>query len=1045
MQYNLFRNGSLTANTASGTGGLTSLTWTQLESLMDQVLDTGGVTVSGSDVLYLDGDLTQRIKVDGINLYHTGADASNVSFYYKDEPTDSYTLRPTLSGVGYLYTTIPDPSAPRYIRCTISGVTAQIHEFQVFNDDYIVAFGTDGQLLTEYLGETPQGQESGVNAIPIYNDGTSATSADAYVCVEPQGQVQDGYLEIAASENGPFYSFDDGGFVEDDDSDSTWKWSDGELTHLLISNDSLIIDTESESLIFNELSSVPITIDNYGLNVGMSGWDIDRVSGEMYIMTKDSSVLTLWNYDYINNTWTYKTTLDPILHQSEKTFPGMVYCKSFSSRRIYAYLTRAGDVFGYHDLDGAAENWTLTTSYPMPSWITDNIVSVITMCSDNERYIYLMAATYNNGGKLFLRFDTETTTWSGMSDGYTLRGTNRQGTLDQADIHLAYDYDRDVIYTMASHYADKADFERYIELYDVAGDFWTNEYIYWGDIAHTTNYPRTTLHYFNNYLYMGPDNSATDFNVYRWAVPSLEREAIPTVSYEYPQTSRGAFGICYYFMALALPNGRLGLFMQNITTDPSKIYGSLAYDLAGTYLSPIFKITSDMNSSFWITDGTTESGTSSISYDDNLYNGTIRVRSSATVPLTVDNVYLPFGGPSALAITEWVPYTNSVDSGFISLQTIYGRVSMSCLASAVDRRTGDIIVAMYDSNFFRQDAYLEKYPKDGGTYTYTRTWGANVYNFGYNMVIDKNGGVWGYSTLYHLFHFDTDLNYEYADIYDGADFLNSLAEEMDGDGAWYTSNYGALVHIDYLGSTLKTIPLSDPQGICGTLDNGCWVVEWTDDKVIRYDSSGILVTFIDIGHDANFICHDFENGFWYKYLDDVYHVNSNGVRNVGPVTIYQAETLRPSHNGVYVLSTTANKVSFINNAGTVTKEWSHTLTNDVKYFSVFSYDHDDYVEFKTHDILPVSYDPVWGTGGTSELTEVVKDGYFLPKVLYHQMEATLRGVGGSIDKLIMAPAVNIPDINRQTSKNVYVKAVIPLEASIENYETKIRAWWGLEE
>jgi len=71
-KYNLIINGLLEALTASGTGNV-SLSWSQLESLMDGNTTSSGVTLTSGDVLYLEASLSNRIKVDGIRLYIDGA------------------------------------------------------------------------------------------------------------------------------------------------------------------------------------------------------------------------------------------------------------------------------------------------------------------------------------------------------------------------------------------------------------------------------------------------------------------------------------------------------------------------------------------------------------------------------------------------------------------------------------------------------------------------------------------------------------------------------------------------------------------------------------------------------------------------------------------------------------------------------------------------------------------------------------------------------------------------------------------------------------
>ena len=84
-----------------------------------------------------------------------------------------------------------------------------------------------------------------------------------------------------------------------------------------------------------------------------------------------------------------------------------------------------------------------------------------------------------------------------------------------------------------------------------------------------------------------------------------------------------------------------------------------------------------------------------------------------------------------------------------------------------------------------------------------------------------------------------------------------------------------------------------------------------------------------------------------------------------------------------------------------------------------------------------------GTGGTAEWLEVRKDGYFLPKKQYHQVEITLRGAA-VLEKVIVAPAIKIQDIPKQSYKYMYIKTDIPEGVTIDQYESRLKSWWGVE-
>jgi len=240
MKYNLVRNGSLQALTISGTGNV-SLSWSQLESLMDGTTTSGGVSLTSGDILYLEVDLSNRIKVDGIRLYASDlTKLSNIDFYYKNSAADSYTAC-SKSVDTYYYATIPSPSAPRYIMATISGVDIDLYEFQIFNDDIIVAFGTDGSLYAKYLESTPIGEVGSPEAVPIFNNSNNSMPADAYVCIDYTGTDADNYIKISSSENGTYYGINDGAIIEDDKDSSIYRWSMGEFDNTIVSGDNVVL------------------------------------------------------------------------------------------------------------------------------------------------------------------------------------------------------------------------------------------------------------------------------------------------------------------------------------------------------------------------------------------------------------------------------------------------------------------------------------------------------------------------------------------------------------------------------------------------------------------------------------------------------------------------------------------------------------------------------------------------------------------------------------------------------------------------------------
>lgn len=724
MKYNLIRNSYF----RSGSAGNVDLSWAELESLMDQNLTSSGVTLTTSGILYLETDLSQRIKVDGIRLYASDlSKSSNINFYYKNAESDSYTLLTTYSGAFYYYTTIIDPSAPQFMRVTVSGIAVELYEFLLYNDDYIVAFGQDGQAYAEYLDNTPVGEAGDSQAVAIYNNDTSAIPVTGYTTIDYTDTDADSYIKISASENGTYRGVEDGVLVENNNLASTYIWDMGQYDNTKIDSDVLMLNNKSL--------------------------------------------------------------------------------------------------------------------------------------------------------------------------------------------------------------------------------------------------------------------------------------------------------------------------------------------LVGDYMSPIFKKDDAYSSSYFIVDGTTVSGITSISYDSGSYNGTIRVRNSHIVPLVIDEFFWCVVDVSDLRVYKYNLYDFS--GGDWSLLLAGGSPYLSTFSTAANRRTGHAATSWSRMNPEGKGAMSQSkiiiYDRDT-----TELYSKYLYNgvnpdvtyeicgFDTNIEFDKLGGIWGYNSVRvkRLLHFDHQLLSILADVYTGSDFLYDFAVELNGIGVWYTDKSLNLVHhLDSSGTVLQQITLQTPRAICGTSDNGCWVVDNTDLYARRYAFNGDVMASIYLGRTATRLCTDYNDGFWYynSSNSNVYHLNSAGTV-LSTTFVYNVSRFRGLNSGCIVWSDVNSLVKHINNSGVVT----HTFdgpSSVTSFPAAFSHNYTNYADYHT-DLLPVSYDPVWGTGGSLEWKEVSKDGYFLPKEQYHQVELTLRTNNASytpyVNKLLMAPSVKIEDIPSKSYKNMYIKTDIPSSADVTNYEARLKTWWRVE-
>ena len=1064
MKYNIARNGYLKSLTSSGTGNV-ALSWLQLEKLIDGNTTSSGVSITASGVLFLELDLSNRVKIDGIKLYANDlTKVNNVKFYYKNYAVDSYTLLTTSSG-SYYFTTIPSPSAPRFILTTVSGVDITLYEFEVFNDDYIVAYGTDGSMYSTDLPNTKIGYESDAHQVAIYNNSAEAMPADAYTCIDYTGTDADRYIEISASESGPYVKLEDGILIEDDNLSSEYFWSMGKLDDIIVDNNKLV--TVYDVLNFAEL---PMGNSSSSLNVGFDAMDYDRVNGNVYMICMDGSTtgpVRLLEYLYESATWSYIGDIDPSV-QSSDNFPVMAYCDVSGDRRVYVMTTRAGG-FGYYDLDGSLNNWTVCSGASWSVSLGSN--DMVSMCSDSVRYVYALVSRYNshNTNREFKKFDTVSGTWSTLSDQYLMYDYSSGGGLYHPNVtSLTYDYDRNYIYL---HNASEGfpTLGDHIQKYMIDLDLWSNAWFRVDSHTGTLNCSYS-ISYNNDYIYIGPDVSFNKY-FYRLNLNSLDFESI-YLGYSHFDIGQGSYGLPIlvtdplddsllgYSLFLAGINDYMGYLLTYNTTGMNFRYG--------TYTSPVFKLADKTQSSYFVIDGTTTSGLGSISYDPDVYNGTIRVRSSDTQPLILTEVYTvrqnPADGNKPMWAV-WNTYTNDtmVYSDSFSHVTSNVRIVRRVANVAFDRRTG-FVAASFDRGNRNVTPYY--YGSEIAIYDSRSLSGAAVYwdiftggtagDYRYylntNMQFDSAGGLWGYgnynTTAYRLYHFDYTVTVLF-DLYDGTDFLYDLAVEWDGQGVWYTDKtYDVVVHRDWDGTLLSSIILVQPRAICAAMDNGCWVQDASTKILYKYSYNAELIKTINMEHVINRMCADEYGGFWYIYNNYVYHVNADG-ENDFSVYVQGVNRVKATIDGcvAYCSLTSVKTVYYITYATkSVVKTWGPVSSVDVADVGVLSVDIDRAIDSKLiiSDYMPANYDPVWGENGSLEWKEVKKDGYYLAKQTYHQVEVTLR-VKAMLEKVIMAPAIRTQDIQSKSYKNIYLKADVPGDALIDAYEARLKTWWGMNE
>ena len=770
----------------------------------------------------------------------------------------------------------------------------------------------------------------------------------------------------------------------------------------------------------------------YGFYCVENCWDYDSVNDKIYAIAKDSGTkLKLLEYKYKTLEIDYISEMNPANTIDDSLFPTMCYMNG----KIYS-ITDADQDFGYYDLSGPVNNWTTLSGHPVA--LNNTTWDNRSLCSDYTRYIYAIDFEQTGGFvEKFYRYDTVTTSgWVALDNSYDMNA-NAGGGIPGFH-HIWYDTSRDYIYlVMGMNETISPD---YIQRYIVATDTWDTTYLYFGSLYTQLVDSTRAMAYYDDIIWLASSNAPNklfkyDLNTALWS--TINGVAFTLVANDAIDGSFLAIKDDIVFATYCSPGNSL---IYNYNSPYSTITTH-----SGGYTTPIFKLDNKYNSSYFITQGDTTSGTGSISYDENVYDGTIRVKSSDTAPIAVEEVFWTYYGGTLgddITVEKAIIYNGNITDVWAWVDTSSSYVPMG---TAVNRRNGNVVISF---SYLTSSGRMYMYDKSGNL-LYSLS--SNVARCGVNMEFDKFGGVWGYGSYFaYLIHYDNNFSTLLYSLYDGgADFLYDLAAEMDGDGVWYTNKSDDIViHRDGDGTLLGSIiPLPEPRAICGTLDNGCWVIDNTNEKAYRYNSVSGLVKTVTLDRTATRMCTDMTDGFWYISGNHVYHVTSGGTEDAD-IELDQPTKIKGGHNGCIVWSTAQDYVKYIDKStGVVTRTFDKptlTVSSITAYPALFSFRVEENIDFQdTTSIIPATYDPVWGTDGTAEWQEVRKDGYFLPKDQYHRAEITVRGEA-ILEKISIPPTIKTQDIVAQQSKPIYIKTDIPTGSDITDYEARIKTWWGVE-
>ncbi|MBV5347603.1 hypothetical protein JZU46_05245 [bacterium] len=1052
-KYNLIHNSFFTTTVASGIGNK-SLSPIDLTTLTNGNTFIPVVSLVPSDTLCLDVDLTNRIKVDSILLYAEDlTKLSNIDFYYKNISTDSYSIC-TKSVLPTAYAAIlPYPSAPRYIRCIISGVTLNLTEFFIFNEDSSIGFGEDGSETYQWLENTPIGYESETYEVPIFNNTSSDKATTAYACIDFSNSSADAYLELAENTDGPYVDLLGGTVYGHTNTD----WNYGNLNNLTLdTNTSSLSITNKGSILTTysgAVSSLPMSTCNYlGTPFGLrcSCWSYAEDLGAIFTFfysgaDQTNGTLNLYKYTLNTNTW---TLVSLITIPSIAVYAGRV-ALVYNTGYIYYFFGNNAKTLYRYNLSGVQGNYEVLANKPNISYESngENLI----LCSAGN-YLFLLYnyidGYYGRYNYTFFKYNISNNTWTSLAALDSL-GNSTNYPWDRP-MYLCYDPIRNSLYFMYSNSSLN------IMRYDVAGNNWQMQFFdFLGRVSSTNT--QVAMSYYSNKLYF--TGYALGSKMYSYDV-TTNIVSFTDISITFTNQN-------YNYLLVTAPQNNLdtvsayivrnfSLYGYNTTFGSPSVITTLV-TAVGTFTSAVLALPDAFKTGYVLTNCTSTPGKNKIAKVGSLLENTIEIRSSDTAPQSIDEIYwaLNLYGEAGSYITKYIVATDNLNLTWFTCRYDSNNQSYITYSTAVCRRTGRLF-ASYD-----------------------------YWNWTNSMVaiIDRQGGVirWlpGVAPCYHGAYWGSNLNFwvyinsitlrSYTDS--GANStstdvnnLYAYCAELDGTGAWYTdTNINALIRLNVSCVPQLTITLGRVYGVCSTEDNGCWVVDNDDPTykytVKRYNWHGVLQQIIPTERPLYRLTHDHASGFYARAdiaIGEVYHYDNFGNMTMKVVNVATYEWLRGGRRGVVIHSPSISKIAYISLAEKkivwekTRMEMSGNTTNTSSYTpDIFSWDivsERAYAAAYGSKLLPVAYDMVWGTA--LPWIEVPKDGYYLPHCRYHQVRVTLQNTDGTtsptLNKMIISPVVAIRDILPQQSKPLYIRSNIPAEADGRQFNVRLKVWWSMD-
>jgi len=1098
---------------ANTTSGNVSLTQAQLQSLVDGNYTTGGVYLSGDNILALDVDLGNRIATKDMRYYFdstasTAAVASGISFYYRDYTTDPWSLLTTTYGAGY-YTTTSGNFFLHQVRVihTISGtsISGTLREYEVNSNEDIVDYGEDGLLTEKGLTDTPFGT-SDPTTIPIYNDGDKSTTA--YVYIGNTGTDADDMLRISDAQAGTYEGWADGPLIGGDG----YRWGLGAYSDTTLDNNKLILGTQYNISYNSGWDNIATTLDLEPGPATIAWHSTDPLYSVIYYM-HDS---TMYKYEIGTNTHISLGSTPRTANSYDYGGTGSM-CHDPENNRIYYFVWNtpsnddslyiyyfdigtglwSGELYNYV-YGNNARSFTVRTAYFDYPGGTDSLDGIF---EAGEKYILMCISSGHNTVYRHYAFKiSDNTLHSYQRSGFMKKTGDYTGNFSACGVTVQEDnlddYPPGTVAVIWA-YAGSSNYYDYLNYYPItvsggAAQNWT--------AIHHESIPRDPNVIYinddfdnradflvydevNNYLYMA-SNYNNDQYAYRYELGNnyMNDHYFGNSFFDGNLDNARMYGKTKYYEGY----GRFW-FMTRFSEEQLWMYfptalSDSAYKTSGTYTTPILK---NQDPTYWYVKSEIPANTD-IATSSDAVSPTIEVRSSNTKPEADDSHYIaifqenpsdpgqvyPMGfdydgtelwrGDSLGESTIW--YSTTYCSGWCSATNkFYPEGDTSYAVNSIFiwtmRRGADL-------NRIRVEIYNR-----GGGLTYGRwlvneSYGA-YYRSPTNAVINSQGNTYvlwrGYDTYDDRISLLSDTGYwnNNVDFPGDQSTLYSLClAGEDEDDVWFIKEDENIVYRYSPNLTevakIENASFQNLNGVCEDGAGGVWIGDYGGGStwLYHYDKDGTHIATYDVTEDVAVVwrlAQDYQGGVWLvdTWSDQIARFASNGTL-IGKTGLYNPRGLNSTPFGAYCMSQTNDDTYFIDMDVNLTKTVSHAANIYHSYNGgnwggamAASIDVSGYL-----DVDDVISDPVWGTSGDLEWSEVSKDTHFLHHKLYHQARITLRSDSSDtpeVEKIALPPTVELTNIAPQGSKNTYLKTVVASGTVRSRQSGKLRTWFSLEE